>query len=180
MNQTQKAREHLDTVSSGPDKSNAQKFLDGKMSIETQGNSTRFIIGKESLDLWKMAPNHRELMQRIIETLLVEKSVCEARAYLAAECKAEVASPWSMPLIQKGDIEFNPSFWRGNTGVVRYEVLQEIFGTKSVRSIAKKIVDFVNNFPTHYIPREVIELPYENVDSYTSGKNNTQNKTTKQ
>lgn len=54
---------------------------------------------------------------------------------------------------------FNPSTWRPDIRIMRYEALQNIFGKNAVRDIANKIVDFANTLPAGYIPLKIIEQP---------------------
>jgi hypothetical protein len=109
-------------------------------------------------------------LQKVVETLIVEKSVCEARMYLSAQCKAEVTKRGYTPLYDGPDIEFNTSSWKSNVGIVKYETLGAIYKTNNVRSIAEEIVNFVNTLPEHYIPLSVIEAPTNSLSSYTKSK----------
>ena len=163
--------QHLQSISEWWDKNNAREFLTWKLKIQESWDWRFFLeIGWNKLDLWVVKEKHLPYLQKVIETLIIEKSVCEARMHLAANCKAEVAKKWITPLYNGPDIEFNPSSWKMNQGIVRYETLSSIYNTNNVRPIADSIVNFVNSFPENYIPLSIIEGQTQELASYSRSK----------
>ncbi len=151
------SRDMID-ISKWWDKNNARSFIEWKLIIDNSKNGSIIKLDGRELNLGRIVPDHESFLKELMNTLIIERSVCEARMYLLAECKAQVASKWIMPLYSWPDIEFNTSAWRPDVWIMRYEFLQQIFGKEAVRDIADKIVAFVNTLPKWYIPLDIIEL----------------------
>ena len=155
----QESMNHLAELSKWWDKNNAKEYLSGKLTIDSSKKWSSIQLDGKILNLAPINPGHEVFLKELITTLIVERSVCEARLNLMAQCRAEVAGKWIIPLYNWPDIEFNPSTWRPDIRIMRYEALQDIFGKNAVRDIANKIVDFANTLPSSYIPLEIIEQP---------------------
>lgn len=159
----QDARDHLAEIWKWPDKKNARDFISQDLLLKNWNEGLSFSLYGNLLNLWKVKQEHEPLLKEIIMTLLIQKSVCEARLYLLAQCKAWVTWRWVAPLSWGPDIEFNSSLLKPNTDILRYEVLEQIFWKKiNVRDMANKITSFTNSMPEWTIPLQVVEWTWKN------------------
>ena len=155
---TQEAKDHLSKIWEWEDKKNARDFIAQDLILKNWSDGLTFSFYGNSLNLWKIKPEHEPLLRELVTTLIVEKGVCDARLYLLAQCSAWVKWRWVIPTYWGPDIEFNSSSLKSNTDILRYEVLEQIFWKKeNIREMANKITSFTNDIPPWSIPLQVVE-----------------------
>lgn len=117
--------ENLKPTNPPEDRKNAREFLNGKIAIEVAKNQTQVQMEGWRFNLPPIRPEMSGLLQSLIETLTVEKSVCEARLHLLEECKATVGSTHKINEAFGGgpDIFFSESFLRTSQRIMSYELL---------------------------------------------------------
>lgn len=155
---------YLNKTGSGEDKINASKFITWVI-IPQEISKWRYTISIKdgpSLDL-SFDKKYLPYITKLIETLIVEKSVCEARMHILANCRAEVTKKWIIPLYQPDDIIFNPSTFLFSKNIVPWEFLSQIF--KDSKQL-DTLVNWINQVPPNYVPLSVIENSH-NLTSYT-------------